>query len=465
MKHFPIQRIGLLWTMLFFLFCCTEDKELLWKAKEEREIQTFFETDGLSSRSFAFLDNLVSFIVEVLKEQDNLLNAVRHYRTKYGIPLWRHSVGITVNDGYQLFVPVYKESHPDEILSIWHFLLSSDKIQQYTLVRTPEDVLLETTWKYDYFTIYALEKRPKSGVTFRSSVQSRADAVSFDCQVAYIGAEYEGVYVEWPADIYCWEVDGGGIPLPPTNPDDEFLPEISVEDGWSDGLGGGGGGSSSGGSSSSGSAPMAEAIFRNSNMTDTNWQIIERMLEKIVRDCMGENLYNGLKEKLNGKTLAIEFINNAGSSFYFDGETSKIKLSIENMESNHLMHEMFHAFQAYQETWSSYVDAGLNLEIEAHYAQYLYLKKLPEYPGSKWSSRYVTDKRHQRISLLESVILPNGLMVIGATDNELNVEMDSIVRAFRRDSAYSEDNCKYNVDRTGLHNFENINKLTKNCDL
>lgn len=200
-------------------------------------------------------------------------------------------------------------------------------------------------------------------------------------------------------------------------------------------------------------------------MTDTNWQIIERMLEKIVKDCMGENLYNGLKEKLGGKTLAIEFTNSEGPSFFFNGETSKITLSIKNMESNHLMHEMFHAFQAYQETTNTYVNAKLNLEIEAHYAQYLYVRKLPEYPGSKWSSRYVTDKRHKRISLLETIILPNGLMVIGASDNELKVEMDSVVRAFRKYPAYSEDSCKYDVSRQGLSNFENLKELTKNCGL
>ena len=51
------------------------------------------------------------------------------------------------------------------------------------------------------------------------------------------------------------------------------------------------------------------------------------------------------------------------------------------MESNHLMHEMFHAFQAYQETTNTYVNAQMNLEIETHYAQYLYVRKLPEYPG------------------------------------------------------------------------------------
>lgn len=276
MKHSPFRKVSPLVVMLLFLLCCKEDNEPQWNPHEAREIHAFFDTDELHSRSSGILNNLVEFITEALKKQDNLLASVRNYKSQYGIPLWGHGVGITVDGGYQLFVPVYKDAYKDEILSIWHFLISSDKILQYTLTRIPGDILLETTWKYDYFTIYALGKRPKSGVSFRNPVQSRADAVTYECQVAYIGAVYEGVYTEWPADIFCWKVDNGSIPLPPGEQGgdygDDFPPEIPVEGGSGDGLGGGGGsGGSSSGSSGGGVAPKAEAIFRNSNMTNTNW--------------------------------------------------------------------------------------------------------------------------------------------------------------------------------------------------
>ena len=76
-------------------------------------------------------------------------------------------------------------------------------------------------------------------------------------------------------------------------------------------------------------APKAKVIFRNSRMTDENWEVIENMLEKIIETCMGRNLYNALKEKLNGNTLTIQFVNDKGSSFSFDGSTSGIKLSAE----------------------------------------------------------------------------------------------------------------------------------------
>lgn len=38
-------------------------------------------------------------------------------------------------------------------------------------------------------------------------------------------------------------------------------------------------------------------------MTEANWKVIERMLDKIMEDCMGQALYNGLKSALNGKLL------------------------------------------------------------------------------------------------------------------------------------------------------------------
>ena len=412
--------------------------------------------------------NLVNFVVDPLMRQENLLEAIRNYKAKYGVPLWQYSVGIIVKDGYQLFVPVYKESHPDEIVSIWHFHVSSDIIRQYTLVRSSDNVLLGEYWKYDYFTINALGKRPKSGVSFRNSVQSRANAVTYECQVAYFGIVYEGVYAEMPIDVFCWEVDNGSIPLPPSNPDDgDFPPEIPVENETGDGLGGGGGGTSSGGSGSGGgsSAPLAQAIFRNSNMIDSSWSIIEKMIEKIVDDCMGQNLYNGLIDKLNGQTLSIQFVNEIGSTFHFDGNMSGIKLSLINMESNHLFHEMFHAFQAYQETANTYINSELNLEIEAHYAQFLYLKKLPEFPGSKWSNKYATEPRHEGIALLECFVRENGMLDLDATEADLDRCMSAIVDTFRTYPAYSSDSCGYNENRTGLSNFENIINLTKDCGL
>ena len=87
-------------------------------------------------------------------------------------------------------------------------------------------------------------------------------------------------------------------------------------------------------------------LFRNSNMTEANWKILGDMLNKIIQDCMGEALYNGLVEVFNGGTIAIQFVEGATGSFGSISEDNKdtgIKLGMQ-MESNQLLHEMFHAY-------------------------------------------------------------------------------------------------------------------------
>ena len=59
-------------------------------------------------------------------------------------------------------------------------------------------------------------------------------------------------------------------------------------------------------------------------MTETNWKVIERMLDKIIADCMGQALYNGLKNSLNGKTLIIKFIDEEKAGFVPDKAKSGI---------------------------------------------------------------------------------------------------------------------------------------------
>lgn len=50
-----------------------------------------------------------------------------------------------------------------------------------------------------------------------------------------------------------------------------------------------------------------------------------------------------------------------------------------NVERNHLFHEMWHGYQAYQETAESFKKLQLNQEMEAFYAHYLYVSSAPEY--------------------------------------------------------------------------------------
>lgn len=460
MKHSMIKKTGYLLTAVLFLFCCTSEKESFWHDVEKEEIQSFFKFESSQSRTESFTTDLIQVVINTLCKQGDLLDAVRTYRSKYGIPMWEHSVGISVENGYRLFVPIYNENNKDEINLIWNFKIFKKKLYNFTSKRNPASNIVAEYWKFDYFTIYALGKKPKSGLSFEH-VKSRSDQNCVNASVTVGEGEY--AHTEY-MEQHCWSTDDDSESAYADMESDDgsgFPSEIPIEDSGGGGNSGstGSGGDSNDDTSDSDAAPKAQAIFRNSNMTEQNWGIIERMLDKIIATCMGENLYNALKEKLNGNTLTIQFQNDKGSSFNY--QTGAIKLSAINMESNHLMHEMFHAYQAYQETQESYKNSRLNLEIEAHYAQYLYLKKLPEYPGSKWHGAYVIDDRHRSISELEWYINSKGELYDYSTTGMLDTHIEEVVGYFHEIKEY--EGFKFDENQKGLSIFENLNVLTKDC--
>ena len=61
-------------------------------------------------------------------------------------------------------------------------------------------------------------------------------------------------------------------------------------------------------------------------MTEANWKVLEKMLDKILADCMGEALYNCLANFLNGQTLTIQFSNGSDGLFSGNGATAGITL-------------------------------------------------------------------------------------------------------------------------------------------
>lgn len=216
------------------------------------------------------------------------------------------------------------------------------------------------------------------------------------------------------------------------------------------------------GNNNTNTSPKAKNIFRNSNMTETNWAALERMLDKIMADCMGEALYNGLANFLGGQTLSIQINDGTGGSFGPQGESVGISLGGQ-MESNQLFHEMMHAYRTYQETLSSYNDSMFNGEIEAWYAQYLYTSRLPEYPGSKWEERDNTDSRRIAIKNLTRYIDHKGNMLSGKSIVDLEDEiMNIVVPTFHQDE-YTADKYPFDYDRPGLENFTNLKKITLNC--
>jgi hypothetical protein len=221
-------------------------------------------------------------------------------------------------------------------------------------------------------------------------------------------------------------------------------------------------GNTGGGGASASGTPKAKKIFRNSNMSEYNWRKIEEMIEKIQEYCLGGELYSELEILLNGRTLTIQFNDGPGSSFSFNGTTAGISLST-SMESNQLFHEMWHAYQAYQETAPTFAASELNLEIEARYAQYLYLRNLPEYSGSQQEDWYKQDPLCASIAELEEYVSPKGDLAQESTNYllEYYISIRLLPRLKSSNPAYS--NKSYDENRWGVNNFNNLNNLSINC--
>lgn len=223
------------------------------------------------------------------------------------------------------------------------------------------------------------------------------------------------------------------------------------------------GGNASGTDEPEEKASKAKSIFRNSNMTEANWLIIERMLDKIIDDCLGQNLFYGLKNFLNGGTLTIQFQNvgvNGGKFGRINGAYG-IVLD-QRMESNQLLHEMMHAYRAYNETCDSYNNSELNGELEAFYAQYLYLSRRDEFKNSYFENRYNKRNILGYIKRLEDVIDYKGILRDGIENADVVEYVDSAVFALRHSSKYNS--YTFDASRTGIENFSNLRTLTINCE-
>jgi len=328
-------------------------------------------------------------------------------------------------------------------------------------------------WKYeDGKIVGSIHQGTEEGMKMQADAKTRS---GYDCYMDYVivttnecdGFGYEDPEYGAGGGIECTEIEEWELQevcLPNEGDEDYDYSEWYTPPSGGGSGGTGGGGNGGGGYQPAPVAPKAKAIFRNSGMTETNWMWIENMLNKIMADCMGKALYNGLKNSLKGKTLIIKFTDKEHAGFTPNGDKSGINLGMTITESNVFFHEMWHAYQAYQESESAYMNSLVNQEIEAHYAQYLYLRKLPEYKGSKWENYYAKDLRMGTIADLSDYINEKGNLHSGINVDVFNFHILSVASIFETTKGYDDPNFyKYDETRSGLSNFSNLRTLTKDC--
>lgn len=368
---------------------------------------------------------------------------------EHGTPLWEHTLIMERNSATYYFVPLYKDCYPNDIRTIW-FFQEKDRELTYAPIQKDNPLIVAhgQTLLFDYLAWLAFGRDNASGYVFKESPATRSYHMEDDCVDAYVEVggylEYKGTTCVDPVwtDIIDFEANGGGG----TGPGD---------------IGGAGGSGTDvpvGGAPDT--APNAARIFQSTTMTTEEWEKLESMLNEIMDDCLGGALYSAIQEKLKGKKCRIDFPDGVTTSSFIYEQT-RISIS-STLQSHQLFHEMWHLYQAYGETSESFEGSLLNQEIEAHYAQYLYIKGQSWYKGSKEYVVYHNDSRLYCITSLDYYFDNKGYPT--KTEDTLRLLWDKIIDLFRKHQEYGKmDIYQYDSSRDLYNNFINIQRLMKDC--
>lgn len=405
---------------------------------------------------FSCTDTRVALLAETVQAIELKHPFMAAFCETYGLPLW-DCADIYQEPGdnaVHFWIPLYKDDYPNEIRVLWYFRLE-DGLLDYGPVTRDADFLCRygQDAEFDYLSYRVFGEDNASGLVFDEHPDTRNgygsyEVIGMECRDAYIIVELDGLDTPIYKGTTCKEIVAWVDYM-----DDELsdLPE-----------GEGGGGCGTGvpvGGDGSGKAEKAKQIFKNENMIDQNWETIEDMIEKLEENCMGEALYHGLVEALDGEKIHIEFI--PGRSSGFSAYEGTISIGMDYVQSNGLLHEMFHALQYYTKGKDDFNKSTLNCEIEAHYAQYLYLKSLPEFKGSYWEDIYIQFDYLKKIAHLQWS-LDKSVNIIN--DRDFNERFQDVLKAFRETEGYSDELIyKYDPSQSGINTFSILQKLVKNC--
>lgn len=428
---------------MFLIFsltsCHTESSSYLYTSDTEfapllsRSIMESVPTDFFAYSDTLRFGHIVSSL-QIVEEKDPFIES---FKKEYGIPLWDYAYCLDELDSNSYFVPLFNIEEGKQITAVWFFTEIESEIF-YAPFCKGEKVDSDMLLIFDLLTYLVFGDDNVSGVVVRPHSQTRMWITVSTCWDVYTGTESTGLEYSytncidktmWVDEARSWSINpdtgGGGGILP----------------------GGGGGGSSSSGSSN------AEHLFDCSDFSDNNIKLLNGMLEEIMDDCMGQELYNGLISELGNDKVSIRIVDNMDSNYSW--KSGILTLNVNTLGSDVLFHELFHLFQTTQESVSSFESALLNREIECHYAQYMYKKR----SQINWGYR---DLRWYSLELLndylEQYMENHDEMMLDFINSYTEY---TIVNVFRSVSGYNS----YPLDKgcLGLDMFQNFNNLSKDC--
>ena len=184
------------------------------------------------------LDARLYAIARQLQLRDDTTNLASQFSQRGISPLWGSAIIADQGIDTLVFIPMLERRSPEEINLLWVFRLHGDTTFRYQFIHRfhlPKD----EWWRFDYFTTFALKKKPKDGTIFSGKDGLRA--FKRKCVKYAAGAENddnlewkERCWYEWVPDHYDKDdKDDKNQRLPP--------PVDGSDDGYGYGGGGGGG--------------------------------------------------------------------------------------------------------------------------------------------------------------------------------------------------------------------------------
>ena len=213
-------------------------------------------------------------------------------------------------------------------------------------------------------------------------------------------------------------------------------------------------------------APNSKKIFKNSELSDSQWTILEAKIKEIMKQCMGMSLINTLAEKLGTKRITIKFDESGTGNYVFDGKSSVLTIN-PNKDAYYLFHEMFHVYQAFGEiNINTYKAANLNLEFEAYFAVLRYMEGDVELFNSLAYEKFIGHPIGASVYDLSDYLDNHGYLMPGKSvteyENHISSKMVYIFRNYSK-GVYNEKQYPFDASRVGDTNFKNFRAVTKDC--
>ena len=356
-----------------------------------------------------------------------------------------------IDDGIEktCFVPLYNGQSTLEINSLWFFHIFDDGRMIYAPFKRNDASIAghQQCFVFDILSYLVFGENNASGVVLgEQSPLSRSHLITmYECTPVKVFNGTTGDFMyEYEYCLYKHYWAG------------ETFKWISANPGSSSGgatvVGGGGGGSNNGGNggSNSSASGRAQLIFENENLQNDSWKVLNLMLDSIIVECMGENLFNQIKDKLNGQKVTFQYVNGKESSY--NDKTNTLKIGVDNPAIDVLFHEMIHLFQSLLNR----DEYTLDMEIEAHYSQYQYIK------SKKLEKDFKRDQRWDAITSLNTLFDKKGILYEFYDKDYLNYYLSEIVDpCIRKIEGYSNYTANRNIDNTGL--LLTFNSIIKDC--